>query len=191
MIRQAGQTLGAFFSNPNVQKFVQDSAVNAAIEGGVGVATEQLLPRALGTKPQATLAESLLRQGVSSAVGSPVATGLQRAKVPQSIANLAGALVGQPTGQAVAQAILPGRQSYPLGIDPEPAEAGHPGYAQLMAKQKMDAFVERERYNNMINLAMARNYNPPSFIHHQSSGPPPGEVASNFVKSAFNVPSYG
>ena len=191
MIRQAGQTLGAFFSRPGVQKFARDAATNAAIEGAVGVATEQLLPRALGAVPQASLPESILRQGVSSAIGSPIATALQRTGVPQSISNFAGAIAGQPAGQAVAQAVLPGPQSYPLGLDPEPTEAGHAGYGQLMAKQQMDALAERERYNNMINLALAKNYSHPSFIHHQSSGAPPAEVASNLVKSAFNAPRYG
>ena len=63
MIRQAGKALGAFFSRPGVQKFAKDTAINAAIEGGVGVAAEQVLPRALGIQPEASLGESILRQG--------------------------------------------------------------------------------------------------------------------------------
>ena len=182
MIRQAGQALGAFFSRPGVQKFAKEAAMNAAIEGGVGVAAEQLLPRALGVEPEASVAESVLRQGVSAAIGSPVATALQRKGLPQSVSNLAGSFAGQPVGQAVAQAVLPGPQSYPLGIDPEPTEAGHAHYGQLMAKQQMDAMAERERYNNMINLALARNYNPPSFIRHSSSGSTPVDAVNEMVK---------
>ena len=191
MIRQAGQALGAFFSRPGVRKFAKEAAMNSAIEGGVGVIAEQLLPRALGVTPEASFAESVIRQGVSSAIGSPVATALQSKGLPQSVSNIAGSFVGQPVGQAVAQAVLPGSQSYPLGIDPEPTQAGHAGYGQLMAKQQMEAMAERERYDNMINLALARKYNPPSFIHHQSSGTSPQDTAMNLVKSGFNAPSYG
>ena len=191
MIRQAGQALGAFFSRPGVQKFAKEAAMNAAIEGGVGIAKEQLLPRVSGVKPEANVVESVIRQGMSAAIGSPVATALQSKGLPQSVANLAGSFAGQPVGQAVAQAVLPGQQSYPLGIDPEPTEAGHAGYGQLMAKQQMEAIAERERYNNMINLALARNYSPPSFIHHQSSGTSPQDTAMNIVKAGFSAPSYG
>lgn len=189
-MRKAGQTLGAFFARPGVQKFAKDAAINAAIEGGVGVAAEQLLPRALGVQPQASLGESILRQGVSSAIGAPLATGLEQKGIPKVIANFAGQLAGQPIGQSVTQAILPGNQAYPLGIDPEPHEAGHAQYGQLMAAQQIEAASERERYNNMINLAMARKYNPPSFIHHQSSRTPAQDVAMNLVKTGFNSTAY-
>lgn len=189
-MRKAGQALGTFFARPGVQKFAKDAAINAAIEGGVGVAAEQVLPRALGIQPEASVGESILRQGVSAAVGAPLATGLQQKGVPSAIANFAGQLAGQPVGQSVTQAILPGNQGYPLGVDPEPAEAGHAQYGQLMAKQQIEAASERERYNNMINLALARNYNPPSFIHHQSSGTPAQDIAMNLVKTGFSSTAY-
>ena len=191
MIKLAGQALKSFFSQPSVQQFAKKAAANAAIEAGVGVATEQLLPRVLGARPEASLGESILRQGVSSAIGSPIASVLEDKGLPKSVANLTGALVGQPAGQAFVQAALPGNQTYPLGVDPEPHQAGYAQYGQLMARQQLEAQAERERYNNMINLALARNYNPPSFIHHQSSGTPPQEVAMNLVKSGFSAPSYG
>ena len=60
-----------------------------------------------------------------------------------------------------------------------------------MAQQQMEAMAERERYNNMINLALARNYSHPSFIHHQSSGTPAQDIALNLVKSGFGASSYG
>ena len=181
-MRKAGQALGAFFARPGVQKFAKDAAINAAIEGGVGVAAEQLLPRALGVQPEASLSESILRQGIGAAIGSPIATGLEQKGVNKTIANFAGQLAGQPIGQSVTQAVLPGNQGYPLGIDPEPAEAGYAHYGQLMAQQQIEAASERERYNNMINLAMARNYNPPSFIRHSSSGSSPQDAVNEMLR---------
>ena len=187
MIRQAGKTLGAFFSRPGVRDYL----TNAGIEAGAQVAAEQLLPRALGQTPQSSLAESIIRQGTSAAVGYPIQKGLGKIGVPGPISYVGAQLIGQPAGQFAAQSLLPGNQSYPIGMDPEPTQAGHAGYGQLMAQQQMEAMAERERYNNMINLALARNYSPPSFIHHQSSGTSPQDTAMNIVKAGFSAPSYG
>ena len=179
MIRQAGKTLGAFFSRPGVRDYL----TNAGIEAGAQVAAEQLLPRALGQTPQSSLAESIIRQGTSAAVGYPIQKGLGKIGVPGPISYVGAQLIGQPAGQFAAQSLLPGNQSYPIGIDPEPTQAGHAGYGQLMARQQMEALMaERERYNNMINLALARNYNPPSFIRHSSSGSTPVDAVNEMVK---------
>jgi len=178
MIRQAGQALGAFFSRPGVRNYL----TNAGIEAGAQVAAEQLLPRALGQTPQSSLAESIIRQGTSAAVGYPIQKGLGNIGLPGPISYIGAQLIGQPAGQFAAQSLLPGNQSYPIGMDPEPTQAGHAGYGQLMAQQQIDAMAERERYNNMINLALARNYNPPSFIRHSSSGSTPVDAVNEMVK---------
>ena len=179
MIRKAGQALGAFFSRPGVRNYL----TNAGIEAGAQVAAEQLLPRALGQTPQSSLAESIIRQGTSAAVGYPIQKGLGNIGLPGPISYIGAQLIGQPAGQFAAQSLLPGNQSYPIGMDPEPTQAGHAGYGQLMARQQMEALMaERERYNNMINLALARNYNPPSFIRHSSSGSTPVDAVNEMVK---------
>ena len=168
--RFAGTELGKQLASEGAKKFAREAAVGAALEGGVGIAAEQLLPRAMGQQPQASLVERVLRQGTAAAVGSPIAAGLGRVGVPGAAAQLAGQLAGQPAGQAVAQAILPGNQQYPLGADPEPHQAGHAGYGDLMALQQMEAAREQQRAENQIALAYARNYSAPSFVYHRSSG---------------------
>ena len=178
MIRQGGQALGAFLSRPGVRNYL----TNAGIEAGAQVAAEQLLPRVLGQTPQSSLAESIIRQGTSAAVGYPIQKGLGNIGLPGPVSYIGAQLIGQPAGQFAAQSLLPGNQSYPIGMDPEPTQAGHAGYGQLMAQQQIDAMAERERYNNMINLALARNYNPPSFIRHSSSGSTPVDAVNEMVK---------
>jgi len=186
-MRMAGAKLGEHLAKPSVKNFAREAAVGAALEAGVGIGAEQLLPRALGQRPQASLGESVLRQGASAAIGSPVATALGRVGVPGSVAQFGGALVGQPIGQAVAQGILPGHQQYPLGIDPEPHQAGHANYGQLMAAQQFEAAREQQRAENQIALAYARNSSSPSFIQHFSSGMQPQDVAFNVLKLASQV----
>lgn len=182
--RFAGSKLGQYLTSESAKKFAREAAVGAALEGGVGIAAEQLLPRAMGQQPQASIAESILRQGTAAAIGSPVATGLGRMGIPSVASQFAGQLVGQPLGQAVAQTVLPGHQQYPLGIDPEPHQAGHANYGDLMARQQYEAALEQRRANNQIALAYARNANPPSFIQHSSSGMQPQDVAVNILKMA-------
>lgn len=180
MIRKAGQLISQLISKPGFR----DYATNVGIEAGAQVAAEQLLPRVLGQQPEASLAESVLRQGTSAAVGVPVQKGMQKLGLPQAVSYVGSQLIAQPTGQFVTQALLPGNQSYPLAIDPEPAEAGHANYGQLMAEQQIQAANEKMKYDNMVRLAMARNYNPPSFVRHSSSGSAPQDAVNEMLRMA-------
>ena len=74
MIRKAGQLISQLISKPGFRNY----ATNVGIEAGAQVAAEQLLPRVLGQQPEASLAESVLRQGTSAAVGVPVQKGMQK-----------------------------------------------------------------------------------------------------------------
>lgn len=187
-ILKAGQKLASYFGRGSAGRKIASSA---GMDAAVGIGLEQLLPRALGTTPEATIPESVIRQGVASAVGTPFSMGLQKLGVPGSVSNLAGQIAGQPFGQAAAQAILPGNQAYPLGIDPEPAEAGHANYGQLMATQNVEAAQERLRYERALSLAYARNYKEPSFIQHSTSSDPTQSVRDIINTGFGDSKSYG
>ena len=187
-ILKAGQKLASYFGRGSTGRKIASSA---GMDAAVGIGFEQILPRALGTTPEATIPESVIRQGVASAVGTPFSMGLQKLGVPGSVSNLAGQIAGQPFGQAAAQAILPGNQAYPLGIDPEPAEAGHANYGQLMAAQNVEAAQERLRYERALSLAYARNYKAPSFIQHNTYSDPIKETENTLMKVFGRSTPYG
>ena len=61
-------------------------------------------------------------------------------------------------------------------------QENNPDFHELYAMQKMAAETEQQRVNDQLQLAYARNYNPPSFIYHHSSKDS-GEVANQLVKN--------
>ena len=66
-----------------------------AVQTGIGVAAEQLVPRIMGQQPRSGLGESFLRQGVSQGIGMPVSAGLMAGGVNPSIATFGGQVAGQ------------------------------------------------------------------------------------------------
>ena len=84
-----------------------------AVQTGVGVAAEQLIPRAMGRQAPG-LGESVIRQGVSQGIGMTVGAGLRAGGVNPTIAGFGGQLTGQVAGQFAADTLLPGKQNYPL-----------------------------------------------------------------------------
>ena len=147
---------------------------------GVGVAAEQLIPRAMGRQAP-SLGESVVRQGVSQGIGMPISAGLQLGGVNPAIAGFAGQLGGQVSGQLAADAILPGKQQYPVDfgegpttptgatkhtIEPEYNEVVRPSTRDLSNVQAQEALSERDKYEYRLKLAQIEKM--PSTIMHMN-----------------------
>jgi len=85
-----------------------------ALQTGIGVAAEQIIPRVMGQEPRSGLGESILRQGVSQGVGLPVSAGLMAGGINPAIATFGGQVAGQIAGQKATDMLLPGKQDYPV-----------------------------------------------------------------------------
>ena len=147
---------------------------------GVGVAAEQLIPRAMGRQAP-SLGESVVRQGVSQGIGMPISAGLQLGGVNPAIAGFAGQLGGQVSGQLAADAILPGKQQYPVDfgegpttptgatkhtIEPEYNEVVRPSTRDLSNVQAQEALSERDKYEYRLKMAQIEKM--PSTVMHMS-----------------------
>ena len=147
---------------------------------GVGVAAEQLIPRAMGRQAPG-LGESVIRQGVSQGIGMPISAGLQLGGVNPAIAGFAGQLGGQVSGQLAADAILPGKQQYPVDfgegpttptgatkhtIEPEYNEVVRPSTRDLSNVQAQEALSERDKYEYRLKMAQIEKM--PSTVMHMS-----------------------
>lgn len=167
-IRTAGTALKQFFSNP---ENLAQMGKNVAAETAFGTAVQQGLPRVLGMAPGQSIPRSFLQTGVQAAVGVPVTKGLEVMGAPQIGSAMAGNILGSYAAARLANQ-----------IEPEIVQENNPDFHQLYAMQKMQADAEQQRVNNQIQLAYARNYNPPSFIYHHSSKDP-AEMANQMVKN--------
>ena len=151
-----------------------------AMATGVGVAAEQLIPRAMGRQAPG-LGESVVRQGVSQGIGMPISAGLQLGGVNPAIAGFAGQLGGQVSGQIAADAILPGKQQYPVDfgegpttptgatkhtMEPEYNEVVRPSTRDLSNVQAQEALSERDKYEYRLKLAQIEKM--PSTIMHMN-----------------------
>jgi len=151
-----------------------------AMATGVGVAAEQLIPRAMGRQAP-SLGESVVRQGVSQGIGMPISAGLQLGGVNPAIAGFAGQLGGQVSGQMAADAILPGKQQYPVDfgegpttptgatkhtMEPEYNEVVRPSTRDLSNVQAQEALSERDKYEYRLKLAQIEKM--PSTIMHMN-----------------------
>ena len=131
---RTGIKLGGKAGGQGVKNIGMMATSPFAVQTGIGVAAEQVVPRLMGQEPRSGLGESILRQGVSQGVGMPVSAGLMAGGVNPMIATFGGQVAGQIAGQTAADALLPGKQVHPLqaeyndledrGID---AALGRPG----------------------------------------------------------------
>ena len=110
---RTGIKLGGKAGGQGVKNIGKLATTPFAIQTGVGVAAEQLIPRAMGRQAPG-LGESVIRQGVSQGIGMPVGAGLRAGGVNPTIAGFGGQLTGQVAGQFAADTLLPGKQNYPL-----------------------------------------------------------------------------
>lgn len=175
-IRVAGTALKEFFTDP---ASLAKMGKKAATEAALSTAVQQTVPYLVGSKPGASLPRTLAHAGVHAAASTPVAGALQAVGMPEMPAMLAGQIVGAAAANRFSQS-----------ISPEVHDQPNPEFQQLLAMQKMQGEQEQQRYNNQIQLAYARNYSAPSFIHHSSSGNP-AETASKIAGSALRSQSFG
>lgn len=169
-LRMAGQGLANFFASPGAREFGKTVATQAAQQTALSVGMEQLLPRTMGMQAP-PIQESLIRAGIGSAMGVPVATGLRNFGVPSEIANAMSTLATTaPANYLQEQLLNRGRSQF---IDPEQHQQPQAQYQDLAAAQQMQAMSELDRYNKQIELAYARNYTNPTHIYHHSTSPEP------------------
>jgi hypothetical protein len=162
-MRMAGAALGKYLTNPQTLK---DIGTKVAIDTALGTAVSQAVPRVLGQEPGSTPLQAAIHSGTQSLISSPVAGGMRAMGLPGIAADSAGSILGGAGAQVVSQSInqgLHGRmQPVSQTVAPEPGDQMSPDVAQLMQVQGMQAAMEQQRYNNEINLALAKNYHAPS-----------------------------
>ena len=162
-IRMAGARLGRYLTDPNTLKAV---GTKVAIDTALGTAASQAVPRMLGEQPGTTPLQAALHSGTHSLISSPISGAMKAAGMPNIAADSAGSILGGAGAQVVSQAVNQGlynrMQPVSQAVDPESNGQFSPHIAQLMQLQKMQADMEQQRYNNEINLALAKNYHAPS-----------------------------
>ena len=175
-----GTRIGGEAGAQGVRNLGRMAASPYAMQTGVGIAAEQLIPRAMGRQAPG-LGESVIRQGVSQGIGMPISTGLQLGGVNPTIAGFAGQLGGQVSGQLAADAILPGKQDYPVDFgegpttptgatkhaaEPEYNEVVRPSTRDLSGVQAQEALSERDKYEYRLKMAQIEKM--PSTVMHMS-----------------------
>jgi hypothetical protein len=167
--RLAGTAMKEFFGRPAVRSALGKTAATAG--------AEQLIPRVLGQQPARSVAGSIARGGLEAAVSTPIELGLRTAGVHPALAGLGGALIAAPVTNVISQAIAP-----------EPQHSFQTPYNQLAQMQQMQAAAEQQRYNNEINLALAKNYSAPTQIIHKN---PSADLQTMYNVVSGTVPQYG
>lgn len=171
-VRMAGAALGKYLTNPQTLK---DIGTKVAVDTAMGTAMSQAVPRILGQEPGVTPLQAAIHSGAGSLVSSPITGGMRAMGIPKIVADNTGSILGGAGAQVVSQAVnqgLHGRmQPVSQTVAPEPGDQMSPDTAQLMQVQGMQAQMEQQRYNNEINLALAKNYHAPmtTVVHRNPS----------------------
>jgi hypothetical protein len=162
-MRMAGAALGKYLTNPQTLKNI---GTKVAVDTALGTAVSQAVPRILGQEPSSTPLQSAIHSGTQSLISSPVTGGMRAMGIPKIAADSAGSILGGVGAQVVSQSINQGLQGrmQPVSqtVAPEPGDQMSPDVAQLMQVQGIQAAMEQQRYNNEINLALAKNSHAPS-----------------------------
>ena len=154
-IRLAGTNLGTYLSSPQTAKAIGQQV---ALQTAVGTVLGQGVPRMMGRTPSESPLQTAKRAALSSAISSPVSGGVAAMGVPHLAAGPAGDAAGM-----LGSHFLSGF------IDPEPHEQPQASGADMQNFQQFHAAHEQQRYNNEINLALAKNYhNPTTTIVHKN-----------------------
>ena len=177
---RAGIKAGGKAGGQGVKNIGRMATSPYAIQTGVGIAAEQIAPRLMGRQAP-NLGESVVRQATSQGIGMPVSAGLQLGGVNPTIAGFGGQLAGQVAGQMATDAILPGRQQYPVDFgegpttptgatkhtaEPEYSQVVRPSTQDLSAVQAQEAITEREKYEYRLKLAQIEKM--PSTVMHMN-----------------------
>lgn len=178
---RAGIRAGGKSGGQGVKNLGRMAASPYAVQTGIGVAAEQLVPRIVGQQPRSGLGESFLRQGVSQGIGMPVSAGLMAGGVNPSIATFGGQVAGQIAGAKATDAFLPGKQDYPVEFgegpttptgatkftaEPESAQVVRPSTTDLSGVQAREALSERDKYEYRLKMAQIEKM--PSTVMHMS-----------------------
>ena len=160
-VRMAGKNLGAYLSSPQT---AAQLGKQIATETALGTAVSQGVPRLLGQAPAVGPLRTAANIGLNSAIAAPVSGGLAAMGMPGAAAQTLGQITGAVGSQALLRAMAP-----PQSIEPETHEAQHVYGHELHQQQQFHAEQEQQRYNNEINLALAKNYhNPTTTIVHKN-----------------------
>lgn len=146
-IRMAGKGLVNYATNPNT---LSEIGQKVALETALGTAVSQAVPAMLGA-PRPGIRRTMGHMALNAALSNPISGGLSAMGAPKWAAQTTGSMLGAAGTQLLTTPITPELQKRP-----------NPELAQYMELQKFNAALEQQRYNNSINLAYARNYNPPS-----------------------------
>ena len=178
---RAGIRVGGKAGGQGVKNIGTMASSPFALQTGIGVAAEQIIPRVMGQEPRSGLGESILRQGVSQGVGLPVTAGLMAGGVNPAIATFGGQVAGQIAGQKATDMLLPGKQDYPVEFgegpttptgatkftaEPESAQVVRPSTTDLSGVQAREALSEREKYEYRLKMAQIEKM--PSTVMHMS-----------------------
>lgn len=154
-LRLAGKNLLQYATNPQTLK---ELGKQVAVDTALGTAAAQAIPRVTGGTPP-PLGQTMLNVGLHSAFNAPVVGGLQAMGVPKVAAQAAGQVTGTLGAHQFARNIIP---------EPMQQAQYQPHLAEYMQLQQLNADLEQQRYNNQINLALAKNYHSPTIITHRN-----------------------
>lgn len=160
-LRMAGQAVKGYVTDPNTyQKLGNQIALDTALATGVS----QVLPRALGA-PAPNPGDVILNTALHSAISHPLGSALNAMGMPQWAASTTASTLGSAGAEYLKSKLTqPQMQGAPVtqSVPAEQQREISPELAEYMQLQRFHAELEQQRYNNQINLAAARNYQPPS-----------------------------
>ena len=189
---RTGIKLGGKAGGQGVKNIGKMAASPFAIQTGIGVAAEQVVPRVMGLEPTSGLGESVLRQGVSQGVGMPVGAGLRAGGVNPTIATFGGQVAGQVAGRQAAKMFYEPQRYEKIGeinqetgeyrdfgqgpttptgatkftAEPEYNEVVRPSTRDLSNVQAQEALSERDKYEYRLKMAQIEKM--PSTVMHMS-----------------------
>lgn len=187
-VRMAGTALGKYATNPATLKAI---GTKVALDTALGTATSQVVPRMLGQQPGVNPMQAALHAGTHSLISAPIAGGMKAMGIPGIAAESAGSILGGAGAQIASQALSQGLhgkgQPVSRSVVPEMHEQYQPSGQMHMQMQQMSADQEQQRYNNEINLALAKNYhNPVTTVIHRN----PSADLQNILKAMTPSTSY-
>jgi hypothetical protein len=219
-VTMAGKKLGDFFVRQGIKvggkaggyavkeagRVAADIGKKAAVEAALGMAVEQGLPRAMGTEPTSSFAESAVRQASSGLISQGLQVGAAR-RFPESAASnigtrilpTAGFIAGQVGGKRITDAAFGAQREFapvqdtPTGAtiasqEPEPVEIIKPTTRDLSGIQAQEALSEREKYEYQMKIAQIKNQPTHTYMHYQTEPTPLdiGAYGQARMKSAYS-----
>jgi len=229
-VTMAGKKLGDFFVRQGIKvggkaggyavkeagRVAADIGKKAAVEAALGMAVEQGLPRAMGTEPTSSFAESAVRQASSGLISQGLQVGAAR-RFPQAAASnmgtrilpTAGFIAGQVGGKRITDAAFGAGRQYPGDMftpmegsqvqdtptgatiaprEPESVEIIKPTTRDLSGIQAQEALSEREKYEYQLKIAQIKNQPAHTYMHYQTEPTPmnPQQFVSDAFKNAYS-----